>query len=538
MSRHAAALAALLLASAPTAGWAAQPRDASAVARRVDEEIDARLAEAKIPASPPADDAEFLRRIYLDLTGELPGPNTAAEFLDSADPDKRRKLTDELLDRSAHGARFAAYWAELFIKRNDANQKRDTTAFRKWLAEQFHRNIGWDQIVRELLTASGDSPATLFLLTNAEKDISPSRTTGTIGALFLGTQLQCAECHRHPVVRAWKREDFWGVAAFFSRTKLDKDKTKTGKGIVDVAESPRVFVPRPDPKKPPPPPGPHLPPGVLEIPSATDPMKMVGQAKSRYLEGDEAELPEEGSFRAPLATWVTSPQNRWFAAAAVNRMWAYFFARGFVNPLDNMMPENKASHPAAMEALRAEFVASGFDQKHLIRCICNTKAYQRTSRSLPANDNDQALFSHMAVKAIRGPVLLALLEQVLGKGPPEPAPRGGKNAPRLKTTAVLLDTAGYDESPDEYTAGVPQALRLLNTVLPERTAARAVVLARGADPREKTIEHLYLITLSRRPRPDELGEVCAFLDKQRDPAKGYAGLLQALLLAPEFVSNH
>src|SRR5262249_14730164 len=157
-----------------------------AVARRVDQEIDVRLAEAKIPASPPADDAEFLRRVYLDITGELPGPYKAAEFLDSNDPDKRRKLIYDLLASPAYGTRFAASWAELFIKRNDANQKRDTAAFRKWLAEQFNQYAGWDEIVRAMITASGDSPATLFLLSNAEKDISPSRTTGTIGALFLG----------------------------------------------------------------------------------------------------------------------------------------------------------------------------------------------------------------------------------------------------------------------------------------------------------------------------------------------------------------
>lgn len=116
--------------------------------------------------------------------------------------------------------------------------------------------------------------------------------------------------------------------------------------------------------------------------------------------------------------------------------------------------------------------------------------------------------------------------------------RGGKNGAQPKPTAVLLDTAGYDESPDEYTGGVPQALRLLNTVLPGRTATRAAALAKSTDPREETVGHVFLATLARRPRPDELHAVNAFLDKQGDPAKGYAGLLWALLLSPEFVSNH
>lgn len=528
----------LVLAICWVESRAGEPRDPLPVSARVDQEIDRRLAEAKIPASPLADDAEFLRRVCLDLTGQLPSVDRAAAFLDSTDPDKRRKVIDELLDSPAAGARFAATWAELFLKRNDANQRRDPTAFRKWLANQFNQNAGWDQMVRAMITARGTDAAILFLLTNAEKDIAPARTTGTIGALFLGIQLQCAECHRHPAVKEWKREDFWALAAFFSRTRLDKEKGNANKGILDVEESPRVYVPRGDPKKPPPPPGDFLPPGIIEIPSATDPTRMVGQAKARFLEGAEADLPAEGPYRVLLADWVTGAENPWFTAAAVNRVWAGFFSRGFVNPLDNMTAENKPTHPAALELLQGEFVRSGFDLKHLMRCICNTRAYQRTSRALPGNENDQVLFSHMAVKAIRGPVLLALLEQVLGKSPPEKAPTGGNNSPRPKTTAMLLDTAGYDESPDEYTGGVPQALRLLNTVLPDRTAARATVLARGTDPCDKTVETLYLTTLARRPRADEMREVKAFLDKQGDPVKGYAGLLWALLLSPEFVSNH
>jgi len=538
-------LAAAGAAAGPAA--AGQPRPPSVVAEEIDREIDARLDAAKVPPSPPAGDAEFCRRVHLDLTGRLPTPERVVAFLDSKDPDKRARLIDELLDTPEFGQRFADYWTTLFVKRNDANARINSAPFRKWLAGRFNEGAGWDRMVTEMITAGGDiAPASLFLLTNRENDLSPSRTAATVGVLFLGVQVQCAECHRHPFTRDWRREDFWGLAAFFSRTHLvAKSKDANGLPVIhDVDESPRVFVPRPDPRKPPPPPGEHLPPGVLEIPDATDTMKRVGRARARYLEGDEADLGETGSYRVPFAAWLTSGDNRYFARAYANRMWSYFFARGLVNPVDDMNPANEPSHPAALEALRRELVASGFDTKHLVRCICNTRAYQRTSAVAAGNENDSTLFSHAAVKAVNGPVLFGLLEQVLGKpkGAVEKAVRGDgdrkKGGSAARSTLDLLDTAGYDESPDEYTAGVPQALRLMNVVLPHWTAPLAEQLARSGGEPERVVERLYLLTLSRRPTPEERKEVAAFLAARKDPAAGYAGLLWVLLSSPEFVTNH
>jgi hypothetical protein len=395
-----------------------------------------------------------------------------------------------------------------------------------------------------MITAQGEAPATLFLMTNRERNISPSRTAASVGALFLGIQIQCAECHNHPITRDWKRKDFWGMAAFFARTRVpekEKGKDKPSDippGIRDVDESPRAFVPRPDPKKPAPPPGDPLPPGVLEIPDATDPMKIVGRSTARFLEGEAPDLGPTGSHRQPFADWLTSPDNRYFARVAVNRTWSYFFARGFVNPVDDMGPDNPASHPAALDRLTREFVAARFDLRYLARCICNTRAYQRTSAVTEGNETDTALFSHMSVKVIEGPILLALLDQVLGKSKlPEPTGDRKKGSSATRPTADLLDTAGYDPSPDQYTMGVPQALRLMNVVLPGRARRFAEQLVRSRMGQQQVVEHLDLAALSRRPTAVERREIEAYFSRQEAPATGYAGVVWAVLASPEFVSN-
>lgn len=522
---------------------AQEARDPQKVAIELDRLIDAKLREAKIPASPLSDDATFLRRVSLDLSGRLPTPAQAADFLDSKDGQKRQRLVENLLKQPEFGKRFARYWTELLAKRNDM-QNAFPGFFEKWLAEEFNQGKGWDHIVRELVLAKDNTPQTYFLMTNVERDISPSRTTSSVGALFLGQQLQCAECHRHPSNRAWKREDFWGLAAFFGRTKLEnsKEKGKQGRMIVDVDVSPLEKGPKVDPKTPKDkrPVRNLLPAGTLEIPDANDNAIAVGLATAKYLEGDKAKLGDKGSYREPYAAWLTSPKNPYFARAAVNRLWAYFFARGFVNPLDAMEPDNAASHPEAIELLTKEFIASGFDYRHVIRCICSTQAYQRSSQAVKGNESDQNLFSHMPVRVVSGPHILELYEQVLGKykGPQEKSSKGRKGAVPLdkQSTDVLVDTAGYDERPDEYTLGITQALRLMNRYLPERQQVFVAELVKSGQGQDEIVEQLYLKMYSRRPTATERAHIREFMQQQGEPARGYAGLVWVLLNSPEFMA--
>lgn len=518
-------------------------RDPKDVAAAIDRLLDARLAEAKVTASARADDAEFLRRVYLDLTGCVPPVAKTRAFLADKSPDKRTRLIDELLAHHDFGEHFAHYWHELIVKRDPENnhtvQAQDV--FVKWLTRQFNTNRPWDQTVRAMLTATGDQALageTFFLLANAENgQPAANKIVGTAAALFLGNQLQCAECHVHPVVPAWKQQDFWGLAAFFGKTRA----VRTGKAkmpntllahISDGPAGPKAKGAN----------APHtLPDGSIPIPDPRNEGKTVGSARAKLFGDGHAPVPAASVTRAFAADWFTAPSNPYFPRAAVNRVWSQFFGRGLVNPLDDIRPDSHASHPELLQLLAEEFVAAKFDVKHLIRCVCRTEAYQRTSRATADNRDDEELFSHMGLKAIPPRELFASLalitdgqvrmpkEEVIGKQ--------GASADGFG----FYDTREYDESPTEYTYGVPQLMRLMNTRLPPACDAVGRAVAQRAASmggREKAVEHLFLLALSRNPSPTERSRVAAFVARHPEPAKGYSAALWSLLQTAEFINNH
>lgn len=516
----------------------------------IDREIDQALAEGKIPPSPPADDAEFLRRVTLDITGTIPTYEQTIAFLLDADPHKRTRKIDDLLDSPAYGRQFARIWADLLIKRDfDSNQRLNTEPFVNWLASRFNDNKGWDAIVTTILTSSGkdaDNPANLFYHANQDNNQpSPPKLVGAVGNLFMGIQLQCAECHVHPQIDKWSQKDFWGMAAFFGHLHTEREGVAKAAMIptaaaliteVDRRAEPKSKAAKKNGEK-------EIKPGaVIAIPDPTDNRKSVGTAKAKYFEGT---LPSLGSvpYRPKLAAWLTSPKNKYFAAAAVNRMWAHFFARGLIHPIESMHPDIPASHPAVLKALAGDFANSKFDLKRLIRVVCNTRAYQRTSRPLPGNANDEKLYSRMPVKVIGARQLLDSLATATGysekeRETPKAPPAKGKGVAGPVTLVRFFDTREYDDDLTEYAYGVPQVLRLMNTNLTNRTTEASKRIVKVADgKRETVIEDLYLTALSRRPRDEELERMCKYVGRS-DGDRGYAGVLWALLNSAEFVSNH
>src|SRR5262249_27656782 len=196
--------------------------------------IQKKLDAEKLKPSARADDAEFLRRAYLDITGKIPSADKAAAFLDSTEPDKRAKLIDELLASPDFGRNFAIIWRTLLVKRDvDANRNLTMGGFQEWLAGRFNENPGWDKVVAEILTADGPTdktPQGMFFLANRDMTrVDPAKITGAVSNLFLGVQMQCAECHNHPFVRQWKQTDFWGMPAFFGRVRDDSAPQKGNK---------------------------------------------------------------------------------------------------------------------------------------------------------------------------------------------------------------------------------------------------------------------------------------------------------------------
>jgi hypothetical protein len=507
-----------------TAGRAAGEGPA-AVAARVERLIDARLAQEKIPASPPAGDGEFLRRASLDLVGRIPTSRRVVEFLADRRPDKRARLIDELLADEAFGRNLGEVWYHLLVSPNDDNFRLLDHSLAGWLAARFNRNQGWDRVVSDLLTARGArdaNPAAEFWLAQVGAGkkaprVKPADAAGVIAQRFLGVRYQCAECHNHPFTE-FTQADFWSLAAFFGKVGLAGANRKAAKAKAGAARVQDEF--------------------------ATDlriviPESKGKQAAPRFPDGT-AYKPSGKGLRADFAAWCTSPDNRAFAEAGVNRLWAHLFGRGLY-PVDDFRADAPPSHPEVLRLLAKEFVRSGFDMKHLVRCLCQTRAYQRSSDAAAGNAADEKFFSHASVRLMSTDVLLDSLSTALGQnalGGKKGKAKNAKNArnPRAKFLALFATSEERDFSV-EYSHGIPQALRLMNGDHLGGNNPTLKGLLRAGDP-DKVVEGLFLATLSRRPTPAERQKATELVRQEGGLAKGAAALQWVLLNSGEFVLNH
>ncbi|MGE3803201.1 MAG: DUF1549 domain-containing protein [Gemmataceae bacterium] len=514
-------------------------RDPQAVADLLDQEIDRRLTAAQVPPSPRASDEEFVRRAYLHITGRIPDYDKVVAFLGSKDPQKRGKLIDELLASPHYGEHFGLIWELLLVEKE---QRRPYIVLRHWFADNLNKGRGWDAIVTDLLTAEGvnkETPQAGFFLAHRDNgQPSPNRLAATTSRYFMGVSLGCAECHDHKLRNDVSMQDFWGMAAFFGQVrdaeyaKLNFISMMNGKAKThEITEmpGPRGMIarkmPHPDP----------LPSGRIVIPDVSDPTRTHGEVGARFFHAEKATLSPKGPYRQVLAAWLTAPENRYFAPAAVNRLWAHFFARGLVNPLDQMFADNEPTHPELLKLLADEFRASGHDVKHLIRCLCLSETYQRTSRPVAGNEKDQELYSHMAVQ-VMGPVVLKNSLQVLiGL-----EPRSGQRGQNAATFEEYFDTT--PEGNEDSTAlnhGVPQYLLLMNATqfnnFGGASIYRKLTRATTAGSREQIIENLFLAVLARKPTPTELKRMADHVQNNGDD---HADVFWALLNCAEFMMNH
>ena len=402
--------------------------DAAALAAIIDEHIETRLKAEQLPPAPCAGDAEFLRRIYLDLHGVIPSVEEAARFLNDADPNRRARLIDTLLARPRYGESLADIW-QGYLFSPLADDPRRADRLRAWLAERFNAN-SWDQIATELLTATGkieDNPAVIYLIEGRHPRTVPELTELT-SRYFLGIRLSCAQCHDHPFVD-WKQQDFWGMAAFFTQIQTPGRAKQVYKvGLKDDTQM-----------------------TLSSIASSGAPDGFVFR-RPTFLDGTEAPDGNSLTHRAALAAWLTSSENPFFARAMVNRTWWRLFGRGLVNPVDDMHAANPASHPQLLNLLSQRFIASGYDLKFLTRALVQSRAYQRTSRPGDAPDEQAALFGRMSVKVLSAGQLCDSLVTIFGP----PAKIRGAD-PRLSVRAEFQQFFGEegDPNPTEYRRGIP-----------------------------------------------------------------------------------
>lgn len=498
---------------------AGQKLDALALARVIDQEINQALKSEGVPASSLAADAEFYRRVHLDLVGVVPTPEKVLAFLDSKDANKRAKVIDELLADERFGKQLAEIWSGLTIPRESNNRRLDHTPFQKWLAKNFNDNTPLDKLVFDLLTSTGnldENGAVGYFVGNPTVD----KMTDNVTKMFLGVRLECAQCHNHPFVSI-KQEEYWGMAAFFMKTRLTVNPQQAAKKGV----APGIFE--------------SAGPAKGKKGNLPESAKIV---PAKFLQANQPKLDPKEPYRPVLAKWIVAPDNPYFAKAMVNRFWYQMFGRGIVNPVDDMHEDREVSHPELLAALTEQLKANSFDVKYLIRAICNSQAYQRSSRPVEANKDDAKFYSHRLVRVLTPEQLYDSIVTVLGQTAPGKGARVAqkqKGAPGGPREQFLNFFRVEDADPQDYQAGIPQALRLMNSGQMNATQGIAdkAMKAAGGD-QNKIIAQLYLNVLSRLPSDAEISRMHDYVKKQGAPRAAYSDIVWALLNSSEFTLNH
>ncbi|HEX8912861.1 MAG TPA: DUF1549 domain-containing protein [Humisphaera sp.] len=523
-----------------------KPLPPAEVARLIDRDVSAKLDAAKVPASPRADDAEFLRRASLDLIGKPPAAAEAAAFLADGDPGKRAKLVDRLLASPDFGRHYAERWVNLFYLTTVSQRPPTPEPLVEWMGKGLNEGRGWDAVVRDMLSAEGplaEAPQGLWYYYNSDMNgqFAPKIIAGNVGQVFLGVQLQCAECHDHPF-NDIRQTDFWATAAFFAQTnRLEKVENNRTPGVEDKHLRP----PKANRK-------PEFPKDVsIQIPKDGEARNGGKKVLAAAPDGTPVPADPTKNHRPPFAQWLTAPGNRQFARAAANRLWAHFFARGFVNPLNDFGDHNAPSHPALLDALADEFVAGGFDVKHLCRCVCLSDAYQRTSRPAAGNESPEAeaLFARMAPKVLTPEELYDSLLTVLevpdlvpplapGEKPKKPNPKAPPPPSPRSVFAAFFRGPGEADEPGEMKLGVPHALRLMNQPNFNAGGKLADRVAGSAKSPNEAVDELFLGVLSRRPTAAEREKFVAFVGHQSDARAAYGRVVWVLLNSSEFMLNH
>jgi hypothetical protein len=525
-------------AAPPTPVQPLTPAEVQALADKIDQHISRRWDRTRIRPAPLAGDAEFVRRVYLDLAGRIPTVAETRKFLRDTRPDKRARLVEDLVGGSRYTTHFTNVWRALLIPEagNNFQVRLQQGSFENWLRKRVARNAGYDRLVRDMLTApvsgSGipfaglddDSPLTFYLA----KEFKPENLAASTARVFLGVSVECAQCHNHPFAD-WKRDQFWSFAAFFSGIKVQR--------LQDF-----MLPGKEDPKK-------H----EIAIPGT----KKVVQA--RFLDGSQPRWDNGVTTRAALGDWLTSPANPYFARSAVNRAWAYFFGTGLVEPIDEMVGANSHnSHPELLDLLAREFAARRFDLKCLIRVITASRAYQLTSAG-SGSPEERSLFARMPLRGLTAEQLFDSVATATGyrdSGGGDDLISGLLGGNRSARSEFLTKFAPADR-PTEAQTSILQALTLMNgkVIAAATTLEKSETLAAVADApfvgKAEKVETLYLATLSRKPAAKEVDRAVRFIhgaekraagkdDKARRAAsrEALADLFWALLNSPEFTLNH
>ncbi|WP_075090839.1 PSD1 and planctomycete cytochrome C domain-containing protein [Haloferula sp. BvORR071] len=491
----------------------------------IDKLVYDKLHKLRIIPAPLCDDETFLRRVFIDVVGKLPEPSEREQFLTSTDPKKREQLVDELIARKEFSEMWVMKWAELLQIRtfNNGGQQvsyKAALGYYNWLRDRIASNMPFNQVVKEILSSEGgtfSSPPTNFF--QIEQDTL--KLTENVAQVFMGTRIQCAQCHNHPFDR-WTMDDYYGFASFFAQVKRKP------------AEDPRERI-------------------VFDGGGEVNHLVTKQPVKPRFLGAKTPDDFGKKTRREAVAEWLSSNDNPWFARNVSNIVWSHFFGVGITDPVDDMRISNPPSNPELLAALSSKFVEYNYDVRKLVRDICTSRTYQLSSAVNETNETDSRNFSRSLVRRVRAEVLLDCISQVtqtpnkfkgLPLGSRAVQIADGNTSNYFLTTFGRATRATVCSCEVKMEPNLSQALHLLNGDATHNRIQQGKVVQALAEQKkspEEIIKLLYLKTLNRDPVPEEQTKLMEAVNEGKDDKEKQAILndvFWALLNSKEFIFNH
>jgi len=471
------------------------------LAQRIDRIIYKTLQDAKIQAGEPADLSQLIRRLHVDLTGKIPTIVQTVDLIDPTNdsPTKLEDRIDQLLDGPEYANNFANYWRSVMLRAANQQQANGNPPFEGYLRQHLSTNKRYDVIAREIMNGPGSQGGQIFNQTYPQ---TPN-IAGATARVFLGVKIECAECHAHPFAE-WKQQHFWEFAAFFSNAPGDNGR--------------KVKIPL---------------------------TNKVADAK--FLTGEEPKWNDNKAPRIVLADWIASPKNPYFAKAAVDYVWQYFFGLSLIDPIMEQNPDLEVpTHPELLDEMAKAFIESGFDLKVLIRGILLTDAYQRSSVAMSeASKLDIQMFAKMPVRGMTPEQLfdsLAVATEYRESAAPAPAPGRpvNPNQPQNNVRNNFLNMFRSQDALTETQTSILQALYLMNGPFVAERSRQATMqsIAVQNTSTQRKVEALYLMVLSRQPRSSEMIKMTQYIENASDPRQAVADICWVLLNSSEFMLNH